>query len=77
MVFNSYHLSDNASIITTEVPGRNSRQLLEKQDQLEGNNRSYPRAIPIAMERARGAIIEDVDGNCYIDFFAGCGVLNL
>lgn len=77
MAFEKYHLSEKASIITKKVPGENSLTLLERQEELEGNNRSYPRAIPIAMERARGAIIEDVDGNRYLDFFAGCGVLNL
>jgi diaminobutyrate-2-oxoglutarate transaminase len=77
MNFETYHLSENASIVTENVPGPNSLQLLEKQQDLESNNRSYPRGIPLAFERALGAIIEDVDGNQFIDFFAGCGVLNL
>lgn len=77
MNFTHYHLSDDARIITNEVPGPKSTQLLNKQDRLESNNRSYPRGIPIALERAEGSIIEDVDGNRFIDFFAGCGVLNL
>jgi diaminobutyrate-2-oxoglutarate transaminase len=77
MSFESYHLADNASIITGKVPGPNSLYLLEKQDNLEANNRSYPRSIPLAFERAMGTIIEDVDGNRFIDFFSGCGVLNL
>jgi len=33
--------------------------------------------MPIAVKRAKGAIVEDVDGNQFIDFFAGCGVLNV
>ncbi len=77
MSFDEYHLSEDASIVTKNVPGPGSLELLQKQAQLEGNNRSYPRSIPIAFERALGTIIEDVDGNRYIDFFSGCGVLNL
>jgi len=77
MNFESYHLSKKASIRTGEVPGPESLKLLEKQADLEGNNRSYPQSIPVAFERALGSIIEDVDGNHFIDFFAGCGVLNV
>ena len=51
--------------------------MLKIQARLESNNRSYPRGIPLAFDSAKGAIIQDVDGNQYIDFFAGCGVLNL
>jgi diaminobutyrate-2-oxoglutarate transaminase len=31
----------------------------------------------MALRRGRGATVEDVDGNVYIDFFAGAGVLNV
>lgn len=77
MNFESYHLAEKATIITGTVPGPQSLQLLEKQHHLEANNRSYPQAIPLAFERALGSIIEDVDGNQFIDFFSGCGVLNV
>ena len=76
-MFEEYHLSDNAKIITKSVPGPKSIELLKIQERLESNNRSYPRGIPLAFDLAKGAIIQDVDGNRYIDFFAGCGVLNL
>jgi 4-aminobutyrate aminotransferase-like enzyme len=33
--------------------------------------------MPMALRRAKGATIEDVDGNIYIDFFAGAGVMNV
>ncbi|BAV05924.1 diaminobutyrate--2-oxoglutarate aminotransferase [Filimonas lacunae] len=51
--------------------------MLDLQTKLEGSIVSYPRNIPIAIKRAKGAIIEDVDGNYYLDFFAGAGVVNL
>lgn len=76
-MFEKYHLSENAKIITDSVPGKESLKLLEIQEKAESNNRSYPRGIPIAFDSAKGAIIKDVDGNQYIDFLSGCGVFNL
>jgi diaminobutyrate-2-oxoglutarate transaminase len=73
---NSYHLQSNATILT-EIPGPASRKLLSEQQRVEGNIVTYPRKMPIALKRAKGAIIEDVDGNRFIDFFSGCGVLNV
>jgi len=33
--------------------------------------------MPMAIQRAKGATVEDVDGNVYIDFFGGAGVMNV
>src|SRR5262249_17731032 len=49
----------------------------EEQDRLESSARSYPRSVPVAIEEGRGATMRDVDGNTYIDFFGGAGVLNV
>lgn len=76
-MFEKYHLVENAKIVTSSIPGKKSRELLNKQEELESQNRSYPRDIPIAFGRAKGSIIEDVDDNQYIDFVSGCGVFNL
>src|SRR6202008_2856958 len=35
---------------------------------------SYTRAYPLVVRRARGAMIEDVDGNRFLDFTAGIAV---
>lgn len=75
-MFEKYHFSENAKIVSSKIPGAKSRELLKKQEELESNNRSYPRGIPIAFDKAKGASVTDVDGNLYIDFFSGCGVLN-
>lgn len=74
--FSKFHLAE-APEIKTEIPGQGSRTLMEIQRKIEGSVVSYPRGIPIAIKRAKGAIIEDVDGNLFIDFFAGAGVVNL
>ncbi len=77
MRFQGYHLSDEAKIVTRAVPGEKSLDLLRRQSLIEGENVSYPKGIPLAFDRAKGAIVTDVDGNSYIDFFSSCGVMNL
>jgi diaminobutyrate-2-oxoglutarate transaminase len=42
----------------------------------ESEVRSYVRSWPTVFERAAGHLLIDEDGNEYIDFFAGAGVLN-
>lgn len=66
-----------APALSGEVPGPRSRAMLAEQDELESNARSYPRAVPVALEEGRGATMKDADGNIYIDFFGGAGVLNV
>jgi 4-aminobutyrate aminotransferase/(S)-3-amino-2-methylpropionate transaminase len=59
----------------TEIPGAQSKALFERR-QL-----AVPRGpfnvAPIFVKSARGAILEDVDGNTYIDFAGGLGCLNV
>lgn len=61
--------------ITGDIPGPKSRQLYSEMGQ------NVPRGIahmtPIAISSAKGATITDVDGNTYIDFAGGIGVLNV
>ncbi len=72
-----YHLTETPKIVSSSLPGEKSRELLELQKNIEGSIVSYPRSMPIAIKKAKGSIIEDVDGNQFIDFFGGCGVLNV
>jgi diaminobutyrate-2-oxoglutarate transaminase len=72
-----YHLSQGAKIVSSSLPGDKSKVLLELQKNIEGSVVSYPKKMPIALKRAKGSIVEDVDGNQFIDFFGGCGVLNV
>lgn len=59
------------------LPGERSRAMLAEQDELESSARSYPRSVPIAIEEGRGATMRDADGNTFIDFFGGAGVLSV
>ncbi|EMA33381.1 aspartate aminotransferase family protein [Halobiforma nitratireducens] len=69
------HFSDAPSV--DDVPGQNSERLIEKQREIDSNAVAYPRRIPIAIEEASGATVRDADGNTFLDFFAGIGVLNV
>ena len=66
-----------APVIKVQPPGPQSKEHLDYQLANEGSAVSYPRGMPMALSRARGATVEDVDGNVYIDFFAGAGVMNV
>jgi diaminobutyrate-2-oxoglutarate transaminase len=74
------NLSDysfEAPKIKINPPGPKSKELLLKQEILEGKAVSYPKGIPVAFKKGKGATIQDVDGNVFIDFFGGAGVLNV
>jgi len=55
----------------------NNQTYLSTQNQRESNARSYPRRIPIAIEKAEGVYVTDVEGNTYFDCLAGAGTLAL
>ncbi len=62
---------------TTNTVGPLSQELLDRQAARESNARSYPRRLPIGIARAEGCYVEDVDGNRYLDFLSGAGVVSL
>ncbi|MCU1739490.1 MULTISPECIES: aspartate aminotransferase family protein [unclassified Pseudomonas] len=51
--------------------------ILARQSRQESNARSYPRRIPLALKRAKGLYVEDVEGRRFIDCLAGAGTLAL
>ena len=58
-------------------PGPKAKELLNTQQELESNVFKYSRTLPLVPREARGATIKDLDGNVFIDFFAGIGVVNV
>jgi 4-aminobutyrate aminotransferase len=56
----------------TELPGPKARALIAADEQY--TSPSYTRVYPLAVERGYGAVIEDVDGNRFLDFTAGIAV---
>ncbi|MGY1743619.1 MULTISPECIES: aspartate aminotransferase family protein [unclassified Blastococcus] len=63
--------------VVGDLPGPRSRELLAHQQRWESNARTYPRHLPVAIDEAAGCFVRDVDGNVFIDFLAGAGVLSL
>src|SRR3990170_8997546 len=61
-------------ILKTEVPGPRSRELMRLAE--EHTPRGLAHVTPIAVARAEGALLTDVDGNTFIDFAGGIGALN-
>lgn len=76
MDFRQLSLPD-APVIKTVPPGPKSKEFLDFQASSESSAVSYPKGLPMAIESAKGATVVDVDGNVYIDFFGGAGVLNV
>jgi diaminobutyrate-2-oxoglutarate transaminase len=66
-----------APAIKTVPPGPKSHEYLTHQSLHESAAVSYPKGMPMAIVRAKGATVEDADGNLYIDFFGGAGVMNV
>jgi diaminobutyrate-2-oxoglutarate transaminase len=55
----------------------NNRIFLESQAARESNARSYPRRLPLAIKKAEGIQVTDMDGKVYYDCLAGAGTLAL
>jgi len=68
---------EDAPLIKVTPPGPQSREILEYQEKNESSAISYARGMPMALKRGKGATLEDVDGNIYIDMFGGAGVMAL
>ncbi|MHA2296894.1 MAG: aspartate aminotransferase family protein [Candidatus Hodarchaeales archaeon] len=66
---------DEAPKISGKVPSSRTKEILDRQMKIEGKALSYPRNIPLVIDEARGSTIKDVDGNIFIDFFGGAGVI--
>ena len=63
-------------IVTKIVPGEKSAKLLTKR------NESVPKALsgttyPVCIAKGEGTMVEDLDGNIFMDWIGGVGVLNI
>jgi 4-aminobutyrate aminotransferase/(S)-3-amino-2-methylpropionate transaminase len=59
--------------LKTELPGPNARQWLERRARAVSGG--VARATDVVVESASGALLTDVDGNTFIDFAGGIGML--
>ena len=61
--------------LKTPIPGPKSKALAERRDSAVPRGLSH--ATPVYVAKAEGAVLEDVDGNRFIDFAGGIGCLNV
>jgi 4-aminobutyrate aminotransferase len=59
--------------IKTKLPGPNAKRILEGDAAILSP--SYTRSYPLVAKRGRGVVMEDVDGNEFLDFSAGIAVV--
>ena len=64
-----------AILLKTKVPGPKSQALMAQR--LAAVARGPFHVTPIFVSKAEGAVVEDVDGNRFIDFAAGISVVNV
>lgn len=62
-------------IITGTMPGPKSQMLINRRKQAAASAVSC--VYPVAIARGEGAMIEDLDGNRFLDWIGGVGVLNV
>src|SRR3970040_1550377 len=60
--------------IKVTPPGPKARELLERDKRCPATT---TKTSPIVIRRGQGSVVEDVDGNVYIDFTSGISVLNV
>ncbi|HXN70978.1 MAG TPA: acetyl ornithine aminotransferase family protein [Candidatus Acidoferrales bacterium] len=60
--------------LITPLPGPKAKQIVERDAQVISP--SYTRDYPLVAKRGHGAVIEDVDGNSFLDFAAGIAVVS-
>jgi 4-aminobutyrate aminotransferase/(S)-3-amino-2-methylpropionate transaminase len=67
--------TDLPSIITETLPGPKAKEIIERRK--EATPKAIGCAYPVVIKRGEGAMIEDVDGNKFLDWIGGVGVLNI
>jgi 4-aminobutyrate aminotransferase len=66
---------EEVPLIRVEPPGPIARSIIARDSEVLVQ--SYVRWMPLVVKEAHGAIVEDVDGNKYIDLNAGIAVMNV
>jgi 4-aminobutyrate aminotransferase / (S)-3-amino-2-methylpropionate transaminase / 5-aminovalerate transaminase len=61
--------------IRTAIPGPKSKALMERRNAAVARGPYH--STPVFVAKAEGAVLEDVDGNRFIDFAGGIGCLNI
>jgi len=59
--------------LITSLPGPKAKAIIDRDDQVISP--SYTRSYPLVAERGEGAMVQDPDGNRFLDFAAGIAVV--
>ncbi len=62
-------------IVTETVPGPEAQAVIDRRKEATPGAIGCP--YPVVIKRGEGAMIEDVDGNYFLDWIGGVGVLNI
>ena len=62
-----------APLLLTELPGPHARAVIARDEAV--TSPSLTRVYPLVVRRGRGCVIEDLDGNRFLDFNAGIAVV--
>ena len=68
----THTISEAGPKIRTKLPGPNAQRVLKGDTQYVSP--SYTRSYPLVAKRGRGVMVEDVDGNEFLDFSSGIAV---
>jgi 4-aminobutyrate aminotransferase len=64
---------DDVPRLVTELPGPEARAVIARDERI--TSPSLTRVYPLVVRRGRGCVLEDVDGNRFLDFNAGIAVV--
>lgn len=67
--------TDLPEIMTKTLPGPKAAKIIERREAVVPS--AIRCAYPVVIEKGEGAMIEDVDGNKFLDWIGGVGVLNI
>lgn len=62
-------------IVTSQLPGPKAAEIIKRRG--EATPSAIKCVYPVVISRGEGAMIEDVDGNRFLDWIGGVGVLNI
>ncbi len=65
--------TETKPLLKTAIPGPEAKKIIRKDSKYLATT---TKCAPIAGVRGKGVVVEDVDGNRFLDFAAGIGVLN-
>ena len=68
-------LKDELPKVVTSLPGPAAKEILQRRKEAIPAGMGY--LLPLVIKRGEGAMLEDVDGNRFLDWVGGVGVLNI